>query len=121
MGQHALVEATLSIIFFGYGIACCFMYYVTEILAKITHSSALITYLYDCAYVVICFMPFYYFYVNFLDGVLHFYQVIFFIAGLVFYNKVLHNISKKFVGFYQKHRPNILGRLTQKIKHFLYK
>ena len=121
MGQNAAVELNYVMIFFSYGILCGFLYHVIDVVCKILHTKKIIGYIVDCIYVTCCYIPFFHYYVNELDGILHFYQAIFFVVGLVFYFKYIAVLDRKVIIFSKRSCPKKLKDAFMHIKNILYK
>ena len=120
MTNNIATEITYSLLFFAYGILVGFGYYVTGKIEKRIKIKA-IEYLVDCLFVTICFIVFYKFYVSFLDGVLYFYELIFFLLGLGVQIKYIDKILNFMVVLHIKNCPKALIKLHDKIKNIIKK
>lgn len=115
--MNIVTELTNSSIFFTYGIFCSFLYYVCLAIEK-KLKPKILTYILDCIYVTACFIPFFYFYINILDGVLKLYEIVFFVLGFAVYKKYINNIliKMKVVKL-----PPFIAKIISKIKCIITK
>lgn len=115
--MNVITEITNSLIFFGYGLICSLLYYLINRIEAKLHPKIL-RYILDCIYVTLCFIPFFYFYVNVLDGVLKLYELIFFVLGFAIYSKYIHAI---FNNIFLVKTPPKFAKILDKIKSFISK
>lgn len=115
--MNVITELTYAIIFFSYGIICSLLYNICTRIEKRLNPK-LLRYILDAIYVTICFIPFFYFYVNVLDGILKLYELIFFIFGFAVYYKYIHRI---FCNILLIKKPPILDKIITKIKSIITK
>ena len=120
MTNDISTEITYSLIFFTFGLIVGIGYIFTAKLEKIIKIKVL-EYLTDCLFVTVCFILFYKFYISVLDGVLYFYEIIFFLLGLCVAIKYIGKILNNLVIFYNKKQPKALKKLNLKIKNIIKK
>lgn len=121
MGQNVGLEVTYGLIYFAFGLISAFLYKSFNGLGKFFNFPRFFGCIFDIVAVSVCFAVFFYFYVNYQDGILRFYQVVFFLLGISVYVKFVEAFLRKIINRLKKSCPTKLRQLFSNLNILLRK
>lgn len=121
MGQNVGVEVTFGLIYFAFGLISALLYKSFNRLGKFFCFPRFFACILDVVSACICFTVFFYFYVNYQDGILRFYQAVFFLLGISVYVKFVDALLRKVINRLKKSCPSKLRQLFSKLTILLKK